>query len=164
MRFSIFKSFSNNSLLLCLLFMSLSLLNCVPCVPCVPAWSKCLPANVPRALLTSHFYLPMYQHANYSTWCANVLKAYQFFNFACQKAYQFFNYISKEFFDFWIFQLCLIFSNFKNICAFLENLPREIKNLNFNICKISLRKNLINLKLLTSFWMEHVGLTKQIFG
>ena len=48
--------------------------------------------------------------------------------------------------------------------AVLENLSSETKRLNFDICEISLRKNLVSLKLLTSFSMEHVGLTKKLLG
>ena len=62
--------------------------------------------------------------------------------------------------NFLIFQSCLTFANFKNIWAILENLSRDIKNLNFDICKLSLSTNLINLKLLTSFSLEHVGLAE----
>ena len=98
--------------------------------------SNFLRANVPINVLT------LQRCASYSTWCAKIPKANQFFNFVCQKAYQFFNYFSKEFFKFWVFQLCSTFANFKNIWAILENLSSETKNLNFNICKISLRKNL----------------------
>ena len=44
--------------------------------------------------------------------------------------------------NFWIFQLYLTFAtNFKNIWAILENLSRETKNLHFDICQISSRKN-----------------------
>ena len=100
--------------------------------------------------------------ANYSIWRVNVPNGYQFYKFACEKAYQLYNYFSKELFNFWIFQLCSTFANFKNIWAILANLSRETKNLNFGICKISLRKNL--LKSLTSFSMEHVRLTKQLFS
>ena len=59
----------------------------------------------------------------------------------------------KNFLVFEFFQFCLTFANFKNILATPENLSRETKNLNFEICKISLRKNLslINLTPLTSF-------------
>ena len=123
------------------------------CVPCVRAWSTC-----PR------LYVPTSQkHANFSFLRANVPKVCQFFNFAWQKAYQFFNYLTKEFFNFWIFQLSLTFANFNNIWATLENLSRETNNLNFDICKISLRKNFINLKSLTSFSMEHMRWTEQLF-
>ena len=121
------------------------------------------------------------KRANFSCLCANVstcqymcqrvsvpksclLLAFQFFNCSCQKAYQFFNYFSKESFNFWIFQICLTFANFKNIWAVLETSSRETKNLNFDFCKIPLRKNLINLKPLTSFPMEYVGLTERLFG
>ena len=62
-----------------------------------------------------------------------------------------------------MFQLCVTFGDFKNILAIIENLFRETKNLNFDISKISLRKNLINLKPLPSLLMEHVGLTEQLF-
>ena len=99
--------------------------------------------------------------AKYSIWRVSLPKGCQFFKFACQKTFQFFNYFSKEFFSFSIFQLCSTFANFKNIWAILENLSRETKNLNFGICKISLSKNL--RKPLTSFSMEHVRLTKQLF-
>ena len=77
---------------------------------------------------------------NFWTWLAKMptyQKACQFFNFACQKVYQFFNYFPKEFFNFWIFQFCLTFANFKNIWAILENFSRETKNLNNDIWKIS---------------------------
>ena len=47
------------------------------------------------------------------------------------KAYQLFNYFSKEFLNFWIFQLCSIFTNFKNIWVIPENLSPETKNVNF---------------------------------
>ena len=63
-----------------------------------------------------------------------------------------------------IFQLWSIFAHFENIWAILENLSREKSNLNFDICKISSRKNFVNLKPLMSFSMEHVGLTVQLFG
>ena len=119
--------------------------------------SHFLCANVPINVLTSR------RCANYSIWCANMPKGNQLFNFACQTTYKFFNYFSKEFFSFWTFQLCSAFANLKNICAILENLSRETKNLNFDICKILLRKNLVSLTPSTSFSMEHVGLTKQLF-
>ena len=94
---------------------------------------------------------------------ANLPKGCQFFNFACQKAFQFFHYFSKKCFIWiWIFQLCSTFAKFKNIWSILENLSRETKNLNFGISKISLKKNL--LRFLTSFSMDHVGLTEQLFG
>ena len=70
------------------------------------------------------------------------VKACQFFNFVCQKAFQFFNCFSKEYFNFWIFQLCSTFANFKNIWTILENLSGKTKNLNFDIGKILLGKTL----------------------
>ena len=54
-----------------------------------------------------------------------------------------------------------------NICKFqgiLENVFCERKNLNFDICKISLSKNFINLKPLMSFSIDHMRLTKQLFA
>ena len=102
--------------------------------------------------------------AYFKTCCVNVRKACQVFNFACQKAYQFFNYFSDEFFNFWIYQSCSVFANLKNIWPVLEKLSRQTKKLSFDICKISWRKNLANLKPLTSFSIEHVGLTKKLFG
>ena len=63
----------------------------------------------------------------------------------CQKVCQFFNYFSKEnIFSFGIFQLCLTFAISRNIWAILENLYREIKNLNVHICIVSLCKCQIN--------------------
>ena len=119
-----------------------------------------------RAMRASVVYVPTCPRAN-------VPKACQHLIFTCQHANvpikvpnvcQFFNYFSKEFVSFWIFQLSLTLANFKNIWATLENLSRETDDLNFDICKISLRKNLINLKSLTSFSMEHVKFTKHLFG
>ena len=100
---------------------------------CFPAWSTC--SLVPKA---SQLLIFTCQRANKCD------KACQFFNFACQKGCQFFNYFSEEFFNLWIFQLCFTFANFKNTWAILENLSRETNNLNFDICKISLRKCKIN--------------------
>ena len=118
-----------------------SLLNRVPCTPCIPAWSTCSRA---KSMPASHFraIVPI-----------NVPKDVPIFQV-----------FSKSIFNIRIFQLGLTFANFQNIWAILENLSRETKNLYFDVCKISLRKNLINLKHLTSFSMEHVGLTKQLFG
>ena len=75
----------------------------------------------------------------------------QFFKITGQKVQQIFNLFLKEFSEFWIFQLCSIFSSFKNIWAILEKLSRETKNLSFDIWKVLLTKNLVNLKPLTSF-------------
>ena len=99
--------------------------------------------------------MPVFQHG--LPMCQTLC---QFFNFSCQNAHQFINYFSKEFFN-------LPFSIMLNISKFKEhlgNLSCKTKNLNFDIFKISLRKKLINQKSLTSFSMEHVGLTKQFFG
>ena len=65
-----------------------------------------------------------------------------------------------------IFQKKLYFSIMLNTCKYqkyLGNLSHETKNLNFEVCTISMMKNLINLKPLTSFSMEHVRLTEQLF-
>ena len=43
--------------------------------------------------------------------------------------------------------LNICIANFKNIRAILENLSGETKNLNFDFCKISLRKILMNIKI-----------------
>ena len=105
-------------------------------------------------------------------------KACQLFIFTCQRANkcanvpkvcQFFHFFLKEFFNFSFLQLYSIFANFKNILDFLEkqildfllNLSSETSNLNFNICKISFKKNLVNLK---PFDIAFVRLTKQLFG
>ena len=87
----------------------MSLLNCVPCV-----------------LRTCQKY------ANISFLHAKVPKTCHFPNWrdSVPKDVPIFNYFSKE----KIFQLWLTFANFKNICAFRENLSRETKNVNFNIC------------------------------
>ena len=80
----------------------------------------CLRAkNVPKF----HFYVPTCQRAK-------EVAIFQIDVPTCQKACQFFNYFSKE----KNFQLQLTFANFKNIWATLENLSRETKNLNFDIC------------------------------
>ena len=70
----------------------------------------------------------------------------QIFKFACQKPEKFFNYFSNEFFNFRTSQVCLTFSNFRNVWTILENFSRETKNLIFDICKISLRKNFIGFQ------------------
>ena len=61
----------------------------------------------------------------------------------------------KNFSIFEFFNYAQHLQNFTNIWAILENLSRETKNLNFDICKISLRKNLVSLTPLTTFSMEH---------
>ena len=103
-------------------------------------WSEFARSRVMRAKRASVVYVatckvPTCQNpANYSTWRANLPKAWQlfnlaclacqgvpifqlgtstcqngcqFFDFACQNMYQFFNYFS--FLNFWVFQLCLTF-------------------------------------------------------
>ena len=148
-----------------------SMINRVQGVPCVPAWSTCqkrvnfsyLRANVPMNVPTCErakgmpiiqLGLPACQRrANFLTWRANLSKGVSIFQL-----------FFKRNFNFWISQLCLTFTNFNNIWAILPSLSRETKKINFDTCKISLRKNLINLKALTSFSMEYVGLTEQIFG
>ena len=134
----------------------------MPYIPCVPAWSmyqsasKLLIFNIPINVLACQ------RCANYSPWHAQHAVGAHIFNFTWQKVYQFFNYFWKEFLNFWIFQLCSIFANFKNTWAIIEKLSRETKNSNFGISKILLRKNLVNLKPLMSLSVEHVGLTKQL--
>ena len=56
------------------------MLNRMPYVPCVPAWSTCPRANVSINIPTCQRY------ANYSTWLADVPTACQFLNLACQRA------------------------------------------------------------------------------
>ena len=134
-----------------------SLLNRVPFVSCLQVWSRWPLANVPKAWQTSHFCVPTYQC---DIKLANVPKTSQLFNLACQLAkgvpviqlgvptcqsHVNFSTIFQKKIDFWIFHLCLTFANFMSIWAILENLSREAMNLNFDICKIPLRKNLINL-------------------
>ena len=148
----------------------MSLLNRAPYVPYVLAWSTCACAKVPNACQLLIFLstnvpinvLTCQRCTNYLTWCANMPKANQFFNFACQKAYQFFNYFSNKFFNFLIFQLYSAFANFKNIWAILENLwSKEFK---FWHLQNFIKENLVSLTPLTSFSMEPVGLTEQLFG
>ena len=97
---------------------------------------------------------------------ANVAKLCQLFNLEYQRAkgVPIFQLFSKRTFQFLNFSIMSIFATFKNIWAILQNLSRETKNSNFDFCKISLIKNLVNLKPLTSFSMEDVGLTEQLFG
>ena len=126
-------------------------------------------------------------HACQRDVCVNVPNACQLLIFTCeraikrfnvQKVCQLFNLVFQRAKGMPIFQLCLQkgvpvfqlffkrifrFLNFSvklNIWTVIENLSRETKNLNFDICEISLRKNLVNLKPLTSFSIEHVGLCK----
>ena len=149
----------------------MSLLNRMSYVPWASVWTMCPCAKVPNACELLIF---MCQRANKR---ANVLKVYPLLNLGCQHArgetnfstwqpkdVQIFQLFFKEFFNFWIFQSCSTFANFKNIRVILENLSRKAKNFNFDICKISLKKNLVSLTPLTSFSMENVGLTEQLFS
>ena len=72
----------------------------------------------------------------------------------CQRYAYFSTIFQKNFSSFDFFN----YANFKNIGAIFENLSCKTNNLNFNIYKISLKKNLINLKPLISFSMESIGL------
>ena len=141
------------------------MLNRVLYVPWVPAWSTCQRGNMANVCQLLIF---MCQPASK---CPNVPKVCQLFNLTCQCAksvpiFQFrlpkgvpiFQLFSNYFF------CCSLFANFNKVWTILENLSRETNNLNFDICKISLRKSLANLKPLTTFSMEHVGLTEQLFG
>ena len=118
------------------------MLNCVSCVPCVVYVFTCQRA---KSVPTFHFKC---QRANkrakgvpiFQLGVPEYQTAQQFFNFSCQKAYQFFKFFSNEYFNLWIFQLYLTFTNFENIWVILESLSRKTRNLNFGICKISLRK------------------------
>ena len=101
--------------------------------------SKCPRANVPKG----------YQLLIFTCRRANKrAKSVAVFRFGVptfQKARKFLTIFQKKvLFNFRIFQLCLTFANFKNVWAILENLSRETKNLNFDICKISLKKCKIN--------------------
>ena len=112
------------------------------------------------AMYASLVYVPMCKtRANFTLLHvnkrSNVLMVCQLFNFACQRVYLFF----KRIFQFLNFSMISTFENFKNICAILENLSHETKNSNFDICKISFLKNLVNQQPLTSFSVEHVPLT-----
>ena len=99
---------------------------------------------------TSHFNLSTAMKAlrcqswaNYSTWCTSVPNGVPIIQLFFESIFQFLN-----------------FSIMLNIFqAILESLSRKKKEFKFWLRKISLRKRLVNLKTLTSFSMEHVGLT-----
>ena len=55
------------------------------------------------------------------------MRASVVFQFRLPKGVLIFQIFSKEFFILLIFQLCLTFSNFKNIWAILENLKEHSK-------------------------------------
>ena len=137
-------------------------------------------AKVPKACYYSncHATVPTCQRqAKYSTWCANVPKACQLLKLSCQRAKKRVNFLTSpvkrrtnfstifqnNFFNFWIFQLCLS-CKFHQYLGNSRKFVSRNKEFEFSHLKISLRKNIINLKPLTSFSMEHVGLTKQLFG
>ena len=142
-----------------------------------------------RAMCVSVIYVPMCKSAKVPNACqlliftfqrankrANVPKLYQLFNLvcqhaksepifhACQKAYQFFNYFSKEFFNFWNFQLCSTFANFRNISAILENLSHKTIKFKFWHLQNFIKEKPCQPSTFASFSMEHVGLTEQFFG
>ena len=132
----------------------MSLLNRLSCVPCMPAWSTCPRPNVPKACQ---------RRANFSTCRANVSNGVPIFQPRLPKGVPIFQPFFKRIFQFLSFQIML------NTCKFQEYLGKSRKftsrkSLNFYICKISLRKNLINLNPLASFSMEPVRLTQQLFG
>ena len=112
-------------------------------VPFVPVWSMCQRAKVPNAC---QFLIFTCQCANKRTKGVNIGggggSIIKFFSFA---QYQ---------------QVSRIFGNSRKQ---IKN-SRETNNLNFYICKISLRKYLVNVKPVMSFSMEHVVLTEQLFG
>ena len=101
-------------------------------MPLVSAWSTCHKCANFRFLHWEHakgmaiFQLGMltcYRHANFSTLSAN-------FSTSPAKRHANFSTVFQKknfFFNFWIFQLCLTFANFKNIWAILENLNKEFK-------------------------------------
>ena len=104
------------------------------------AWSMCPRVNAPNAC---QFLIITCQRANKH---ANVPKACQSFNFVCQKAYQFFN----------CFSIFGIFSHFHHV---------QISRIFGQFQKTYLaKKRIVNLKPLTSFSIEHVGSTEQLFG
>ena len=88
----------------------------------------------------------------YSTWHAS-------FSTMSAKRHTNFSIIFKK-----NFLIMLGICKFQEYFANSRKLISWNKELNFNICKILLRKNLVNLKPLMSFLMEHVELTKQLFG
>ena len=125
-----------------------------------------LRANVPNA---SQLFIFASQRAKKHT---NVPKVCQLFNFACQlaegmpifqlrlpKGVPIFQLFFKRIFQFFNFLIML------NICKFQEHLGSSRKLISRNKdFKFWHLKNIFNLKPLTSFWIEHVGLTKQFFG
>ena len=107
----------------------------------VPVWSTCSRVNLSTCK----------KHADFSLLRANVPinlptcqgpKGVPIFQLHQPKGVPF---CQKNFCS-WMFQLCITFTNFYNISATVENFSWETKNVNFDICKISLRKNRISLK------------------
>ena len=98
---------------------------------------------------------------------ANQPNVCQLFNLACQhvkevpifqirlpKGVAIFQIFFKIIFQFLNFSIMLnICANFKNIWAILENFAKQ-KNLNFGICQISLRKNLLRFTEQLFSWCE----------
>ena len=108
-----------------------------------------LRANVPINTPTCQ------RRANYSTWSANVPKGVLIFQLRLRKDVSIFQPFFNGNFQVLNFSVTLniCIAYFKNIRVILEYLFRETKNLILTFAKISLRKNLINLKLLASFSM-----------
>ena len=132
----------------------------VPCVPVVyvPMYQaranfSFLRANVPINMPTCQ------RCANYSTWNPSWHRRANFSISPAKRLTNFSNFFQKNFSTF-------AFFNYAQICKFQEylgisrKLILETKNSNFDICKISLRENLVNLKSLTSFSMVHLRLTE----
>ena len=120
-------------------------------VPYVPAWCTYPCVKVPKCEKRTNFLFFTCQYA----------KGKPIFQLCLPKGVPIFQLFLKRIFQFSNFSIMLSICKFQEYFAILENLSRETKNLNFDISKISLRKNLISL---TSFSMEHVGLSEQLFG
>ena len=136
------RNFSQKHALVWCMLLS-SLLKRVLCVPAWYTWSR---ANVPKAcqllIFTCQFFNLVRQRARD---VSIVQLGVPIFQLCLPKAVPIFQLFFKRIFQFMIFSIIL------NICKFQKYLSncRETKNLNFDICKISLSKNLINLKPLT---------------
>ena len=129
------------------------------------------------AMRASVVYAPTRQRASVSKACqlliftcqrvnkpANVPKACQIFQIHLRKDVPIFQVFFKRAFQFFNISISLNICKFQEYLGNSRNLSRKTKNLNFDFCKISLRKNLSNPKPLTSFSMKRVGLTEQLFG
>ena len=100
-----------------------------------------LRANVPTCKICANFSTwqgNVPRRANFSIWHANVSKGAPIFQRFFERIFQYLNFS--------VVQVLQFFScaTFNNIWAILENLSREAKTLNLEICKISLRKCKIN--------------------